>query len=98
MRELAELLNEMLVAGVITDYALFGAIAQMRYTEPVATIDADVLVALPHSERLDVLSEIYEFCAARGFRPAGEAIQVGAWPAQFIPAFSPLTREAMEQA
>ena len=68
MRELAELLNDMLVASVIIDYALFGAIAQMRYTEPVATIDADVLVALPRPDRLDVLTEIYEFCAARGFR------------------------------
>jgi hypothetical protein len=37
VRELAELLNEMFATGVITNYALFGAIAQMRYTEPVAT-------------------------------------------------------------
>ena len=27
--------------------ALFGAVAQMRYTEPVATLDADVLIDLP---------------------------------------------------
>ena len=66
MKELAELLNEMQKLGVILDYALFGAAAQMRYTEPVATLDADVLVALPSMNRLDVLSGIYEFCAARG--------------------------------
>jgi len=35
-------------SGVVTEYALFGAIAQMRYTEPVVTLDADVLVALRH--------------------------------------------------
>lgn len=29
-------------AGIIEDYALFGAAAQMRYTEAVATLDADV--------------------------------------------------------
>jgi hypothetical protein len=52
----------MCAAGVITDYALFGAAAQMRYTEPVATLDADVLVAVPSGERLDVLSAIYQFC------------------------------------
>lgn len=98
MRELAQLLNDMCAAGVITNYALFGAAAQMRYTEPVATLDADVLVAVPDSERLDVLSGIYEFCAARGFPAEGEAIRVGAWPAQFVPAFSALTTEAMEQA
>ena len=95
---MAQLLNEMQRAGVIRNYALFGAVAQMRYTEPVATLDADVLVAVPAADRLDALSGIYEFCAARGYRPEGEAIRVGAWPAQFVPAFSPLTQEAMEQA
>ncbi len=98
MKELAQLLTDMQRAGVIRNYALFGAVAQMRYTEPVATLDADVLVAVPAADRLDALSGIYDFCAARGYRPEGEAIRVGAWPAQFVPAFSPLTEEAMEQA
>jgi len=98
VKELAQLLNEMQRAAVIRQYALFGAVAQMRYTEPVATLDADVLVAVPAADRLDALSGIYEFCAARGYRPEGEAIRVGAWPAQFVPAFSPLTQEAMEEA
>lgn len=92
------MLNEMRTAGVIQDYALFGAAAQMRYTEPVATLDADVLVAVSPTEGLDVLRGLYEFCAARGHPPEGEAIRVGAWPTQFVPAFSSLTREAMEQA
>ena len=98
MKELAQLLNEMQQAGVIRNYALFGAVAQMRYTEPVATLDADVLVAVPAADRIDALSGIYDFCAARGYRPEGEAIRVGAWPAQFVPVFNPLTEEAMEQA
>jgi hypothetical protein len=85
-------------AGVITGYALFGAAAQMRYTEPVATLDADVLVAVPAPDRLDVLGPIYEFCSGRGYCPEGESIRVGAWPVQFLPVHSPLTREAMEQA
>ena len=85
-------------AGVIRDYALFGATAQMRYTEPVATFDADVLVAPADPMRLDVLSDIYTFCAAKGYHADGEAIRVGAWPTQFIPAFSPLTEEAMARA
>ena len=98
MKELAGLLNQMQHAGVIRNYALFGATAQMRYTEPVATLDADVLVAVSAEHRLDPLHAIYDFCAARGYRAEGEAIQVGAWPAQFIPAFNPLTVEAMEEA
>ena len=98
MRELAELLNDMRSVGVISDYALFGAVAQMRYAEPVATIDADVLVSMPAVERFDVLAPIYDYCAKLGYRAEGEAIRVGAWPVQFVPVFSPLTREALDRA
>src|SRR3974377_1543175 len=98
MKEVAELLNAMRDAGVITQYALFGAIAQMRYTEPVATLDADVLVSIPVSQGLELLHPIYEFCASRGYRPEGEAIRIGAWPVQFVPVFDSLTEEALEQA
>ena len=73
MKEMARLLNDMRAEGVIADYALFGAAAQMRYTEPVATLDADVLVAIPSGERLDVLGPICEFCSRKGYRPEGEA-------------------------
>jgi hypothetical protein len=45
VKDVARLLNELHDAGIISDYAVFGATAQMRYTEPVATLDADVLVA-----------------------------------------------------
>lgn len=41
MKELALLLNEMLSEGIIKDYAVFGAVAQIRYTEAVATFDAE---------------------------------------------------------
>lgn len=95
MKELARLLNDMQTAGIVQNYALFGATAQMRYTEPVATLDAGVLVAVPSPDRIDALGGIYDFCAARGYHPEGEAVRVGAWPVQFIPVFSPLTGEAM---
>jgi hypothetical protein len=98
VKEVATLLNAMREAGVIAEYALFGAAAQMRYTEAVATFDADVLVAVPSPERLDVLRPLYEFCAQRGWQPEGETIRVGAWPVQLIPVFSPLTREALALA
>jgi len=98
VKEVARLLNEMRAERVITEYALFGAVAQMRYTEAVATLDADVLLVVPSAERLDVLTPIYEFCAGKGYTLEGESVRVGAWPVQFIPVFSPLTREALEQA
>ena len=98
MKEVAQLLNAMRVSGVIADYALFGAAAQMRYTEAVATLDAYVLVKVPSAERLDPLAGIHQFCADKGYQPEGEAMRVGAWPVQFIPVFNPLTQEALEQA
>jgi hypothetical protein len=98
VRQVAVLLNDMRSAGVVLDYALFGAAAQIRYTEPVATLDADVLVVVPAPDRLDVLAPLYEFCAARGLRPEGESIPVGRWPVQFVPVFSPLTKAAVRDA
>jgi hypothetical protein len=98
VRELADALNEMVNLGVIESYALFGAVAQMRYTEPVATLDADVLVAVPDGQSLDLLRGIHDFCRQRGWQAEGEAVRIGSWPTQFVPVFSPLTREALEQA
>jgi len=98
MDKVAVLLNEMVEQGIIADYAVFGAVAQMRYTEAVVTLDADILVAAAEPDKLDVLSPIYAFCRERGYSPEGEAIRVGDWPVQFIPAFSKLTREAIRDA
>ena len=98
MDKVAVLLNEMVEQGIIEDYAVFGAVAQMRYTEAVVTLDADVLVAVGEPDKLDVLSPIYAFCRERGYLPEGEAVRVGDWPVQFIPAFSKLTREAIRDA
>lgn len=94
MDEVAKLLNELLRDGVITDYALFGAAAEMRYTEPVAILDVDVLVVVPSPDRIDLLTPIYTFRAGKEYQPEGEAVQVGAWPVQFIPAFDALTSPA----
>lgn len=98
MKEVAELLNGMLQGAVIRNYAVFGAVAQMRYTDSVVTVDVDILVDLPDMERLDPLRPIYEHCERLGLEAAGEAIRVGGWPVQFITVFSDLTREALENA
>jgi hypothetical protein len=38
MKAAAQLLNEMCSAGLIQNYALFGAATHMRYAESVATL------------------------------------------------------------
>ena len=54
MKEVAQLLNDMVVYRVIDNCAIFGTVAQMRYTEAVATVDVGVFVAVPESEILEV--------------------------------------------
>ena len=98
MRDVAKLLNDMRATGVIAEYALFGAVAQMRYTEAVATFDADMLVTFTSTDRIDLLTPIYDFCKNRGYAAEGEAVKVGIWPVQFIPVFSQLTLEPLQEA
>ncbi len=98
MKDVAALLNRMRQAGVILDYAVFGAIAQMRYTEAVVTVDVDVLVAVPEPDRLDLLGPIYEFCRESGYEADGEAVRVGAWPLQVVPVFNAITEHALAKA
>jgi hypothetical protein len=44
------------------------------------------------------LTPIYDFLRARGHKPEGDAVSVCGWPVQFLPAESPLLKEAVEQA
>jgi hypothetical protein len=97
MRELIELIDKMLRAKVVQNYAVFGALAQMRYTEAVVTMDADILIGV-EDDSIAVLSPIYAFCKEHGYLPEGEAIRVGAWPVRFIPACDVLSMDAMEHA
>ena len=98
MKDVAILLYEMVSSGIIKEFAVFGAIAQIRYTEAVATMCVDVSIATPEQKGLDVLRPIYEFCESRGCRREGEAIRVGDWPVRFVPAFDTVTREALRLA
>ncbi|HMO50692.1 MAG TPA: hypothetical protein PKE26_09735 [Kiritimatiellia bacterium] len=98
MKRVAILLNAMIRDEVITSYAVFGAVAQMRYTEAVSTMDADILVGLEDGDPLTLLSPIYRYCQDHGYHPEGEAIRVGDWPVQFIPVYDELTSEALRLA
>jgi len=98
MKAVARLLNDMLSTNIVKDYAVFGSVAQMRYTEAVVTMDAAVLIVTPQQGSIDKLSPIYEFCSSRGYAPEGEAIRVGDWPVQFIPTFNSLAVEAVREA
>lgn len=99
MEKTLRILNRMETDGVITRYAIGGAIAATFYVEPVSTFDLDIFFALagPAPEFLS-LSPLYDYLRALGYQPAGEAIEIEGWPVQFLSAFNLLLEEALAQS
>lgn len=100
MKETLRVINEMRDAGVISDYAIGGAIGALFYLEPIETQDLDVFVALPRSPEgtLLTLGPIYEHLLARGFQTRAEYVIVHGWDVQFVPPGKPLVEEALAEA
>ena len=82
MKATLEALNQMQVDGLISHYAIGGAVGATFYLEPAATLDIDIFVILPGaSESLLIsLAALYEDLKARGGQPEGEHIVIGGWP------------------
>jgi hypothetical protein len=97
---LAEILrnaNELVSSGLIKDYALGGALAAMRYVEPLATYDADIFF-IPATEDLSAgVHNIYEALRAHGCEVAGDHLLLDNFPVQFLAAHG-LTEEAVQNA
>jgi hypothetical protein len=92
-------LGAMKKEGVITDYAVGGAIAAMFYVETVLTYDLDVFVLLPKTQTtLVTLSPIYEYVRKRGYEVREEHVIIEGIPVQMIPAYNPLVEEAVVEA
>lgn len=100
MKETLAAINRMQANGVISHYAIGGAVGATFYIEPAATLDVDIFVILPQFAGSSLLSlaPIYEYLTAQGCRTEGEHITVGTWPVQFLPAADGLEREALDQA
>jgi len=75
----------MVADGVIENYAVAVAIGAMFYVEPFSTKDLDVLVTTPE-DRLIIELPGWGYLKAHG------------WPVQFLPATTPLEREAYVNA
>ena len=100
IREVIATLNRMRADGVITRYAIGGAVGATFYLEPIATLDIDVFVPLQPSSghRIASLSPIYSYVTARGCRLEGEYVVMSDWLVQFLPATGPLMEEALAEA
>ena len=100
MRQVFELLNRMQAEGVISTYAIGGAVGATFYTEPAATYDVDVFVSLaqPSGKMLVSLSPIYEYLSRAKFTTEGQYVIIEGWPVQFLTPSDALDQEAIETA
>jgi len=84
--------------GVITEYAIGGAMAISFWSEPVSTFDVDVFVLPPTSGAMVSLEPIYAWASANGHAIQQEHIIMGGIPVQIIPAHNALAEEAVHEA
>jgi hypothetical protein len=86
-------------AGIISDYAVGGAMAFVFWTEPVSTFDLDVFAILPATGGpLVSLAPVYEWASRRGYPVEKEHVIMGGVPVQIIPAHNDLAEEAVREA
>lgn len=101
MKKTIEVLNELKEKGLIKDYAIGGAIAALRWTEPFFTQDLDIFILLKEAEDeekgLITLTPIYEYLKNKGYVWKGHWIMIEGVPVDIFPA-DPLEKEAIEQA
>ena len=100
MRETLLYLRKMRDDGIISKYAVGGAMAATFYIEPITTFDLDVFVALSQADGnvLVSLAPLYGHLRAAGHKEDKECVIIGSIPVQFIPTYNPLTEEALANA
>jgi len=85
--------------GVITEYAIGGAMAISFWSEPVSTFDVDVFALLPPTSGPMVsLEPLYTWASRHGHAIQQEHIIMGGIPVQIIPAHNALAEEAVHEA
>jgi len=98
MEKTLQVINVLEQEGVLSTYAIGGAMAATFYIEPVLTFDLDIFILLPPKGRLLTLAPLYEALRAKGYHEDGECISIEGVPVQFLPAYNALIEEALAQA
>jgi len=99
MEKTLQVLNDLARSGVLSRYAIGGAMGATFYVEPVLTFDLDIFVILPQTvSGLLTLKPLYEGLRARGYTEEGECVNIEGVPVQFLPAHNDLLVEAMTEA
>lgn len=99
MERTLQVLNDLERDGVLSRYAIGGAMGATFYVEPLLTFDLDVIVLLPETESgLLTLAPLYEALRAKGYAEEAECVVVEGVPVQFLPAYNALLEEALREA
>lgn len=99
MERTLHVLNELERDGILSRYAIGGAMGAMFYIEPLLTFDLDIIVLLPETKgRLLTLAPLYEALRAKGYAEEGECVVIEGVPVQFLPAYNALLEEALQNA
>ena len=100
IKEVIETINRMQADGVISRYAIGGAVGATFYLEPVATLDVDIFVAFKPVTGTTIVSlkPIYDYLKSKGFATEGEYVIIANWPVQFLPCQGSLLEEALAKA
>lgn len=88
----------MVADGIISSYAVAGAMGALFYTEPLETHDLDVIAVLPISGLLITLDPIYRYLEAFGYCADREHVCIEGIPVQFMPISGPLVQAALDNA
>ncbi len=84
--------------GVISQYAIGGAIGALFYVEPFETHDLDVFVDLPFQGHVVTLGPIDAYLRAAGYDLEQDLYSIEGVPVQFLPITPGLVEEAVAEA
>lgn len=101
MKKTLQVLNALIIEGVISDYAIGGAMGATFYLDPVMTIDLDIFVLSLDKFNLLPLQPIYKALKAKGYLPdeqEKECVNIEGVPVLFLPAYNALLEEACQLA
>jgi hypothetical protein len=99
MKACLQALNSLVANGVISSYAIGGAVGASFYLDAMQTEDVDAFVFLPPSAGLLIsLTPVYEALSKQGGIVEREYVRFGEWPLQILTDYTPLVAEAIRSA
>lgn len=97
INEVVSELNRIRDEGLISDYAIGGAVAAQAYIETTSTEDVDVFVVISatQADSLAPLGDIWADLVSHGAKQDGQYLVIGDWPVQLLPPGNSLYEEAI---